>query len=163
MTKSMFYLLGLAAVVAIALPTRGRAERVPNQPTPVLVELFTSEGCSSCPPADRLLRAIEAEKTPGAEVIVLSEHVDYWDYIGWRDPFSSSQFSARQADYARVFNNRGSYTPQMVVNGKAEFVGNDGRLAHREITRAIDRPVANVRVAVTGISILPPRVGRSGS
>lgn len=152
MSKSMFYLLGLTTSMAFLLPFRGRAERPSGAPTPVLVELFTSEGCSSCPPADRLLRAIEAQKTPGAEIIVMSEHVDYWDYLGWRDPFSSAQFSKRQQDYGRVFARDGVYTPQMVVNGRAEFVGNDGKLAFREITKAVGRPAASVRIGTIEIS-----------
>lgn len=151
MSKSIYYLLGLTAGVAILMPVRGRSERLANAATPVLVELFTSEGCSSCPPADRLLRAIEAERTPGADVIVLSEHVDYWDYLGWRDPFSSAQFSKRQQDYGRMFRNNGVYTPQMVINGRVEFVGNDGNLAAKEIRKATARQVATVRVGLIGI------------
>lgn len=158
MSKSIYYLLGLTALVAILLPIRGRSERLGTSGTPVLVELFTSEGCSSCPPADRLLRAIEAEQTPGAEVIVLSEHVDYWDYLGWRDPFSSAQFSKRQQDYGRMFRNNGVYTPQMVVNGRVEFIGNDGSLASKEIRKATGRPVATVRV--TSIAIGAPEGGK---
>ncbi len=151
MSKSIYYLLGVAVVGAILLPTRGQSERLASAGTPILVELFTSEGCSSCPPADRLLRALEAEKTPGAEVIVMSEHVDYWDYLGWRDPFSSAQFSKRQQDYGRMFRNNGVYTPQMVVNGRAEFIGNDGGIAYKEIRKAAARPTATVRVTPLSI------------
>ena len=151
MSKSIYYLLGLTAAVAILMPIRGRSERLANLPTPVLVELFTSEGCSSCPPADRLLRAIEKEGMQGAEVIVLSEHVDYWDHLGWRDPFSSAQFSRRQQDYGRLFGSEGVYTPQMVVNGRVEFVGNNGSLAAKEIRNAVGRKVATVRVGPAGI------------
>ena len=90
---------------------------------PVLIELFTSEGCSSCPPADRLLEKIAAEKD--TNVYVLSFHVDYWNYIGWKDPFSQARFTERQRNCARQFSLESIYTPQIVVNGTTEFVGSD--------------------------------------
>ena len=93
----------------------------------VVVELFTSEGCSSCPPADKLLSRIVDDANDHVEVLALSFHVDYWDYIGWKDPYAKSTFTQRQRAYARKFYSSQIYTPQMVVNGKHEFVGSDQR------------------------------------
>ena len=116
--------------------------------TPVLVELFTSEGCSSCPPADRLLARLAAEQpVPGALVVALSLHVDYWNRLGWEDPFSSPRYSERQGAYAAHFGSSGRvYTPQMVVDGRTELVGTDERAARRAIERAAREPKAFVRV-----------------
>lgn len=100
----------------------------------VLVELFTSEGCSSCPPADRLLTSFKNERS--SEVITLSYHVDYWNYLGWKDRFSSAEFTKRQESYARQFKLNSTYTPQMVVNGSAEFVGSNRAKAEDAIEDA---------------------------
>jgi hypothetical protein len=103
---------------------------------PVVVELFTSEGCSSCPPADALLQQLEQQQpVAGAEIIALEEHVDYWNHDGWIDPFSSSEWTLRQQDYAALFKND-PYTPELVVNGHSQFVGNNGRKAEFEIEKA---------------------------
>ncbi|MBC7935188.1 MAG: DUF1223 domain-containing protein [Rhizobacter sp.] len=91
--------------------------------SPSVVELFTSEGCSSCPSADKLVAV--AQKEFGDNTIVLSYHVDYWDRLGWKDPFSKSVYSERQRQYARHFNLESVYTPQAIVNGKTEFVGSN--------------------------------------
>ena len=119
--------------------------------TPVLIELFTSEGCSSCPPADELLRKVRVEQhMDGVTLITLSEHVDYWDYIGWKDPNATPALTARQHDYATHFATRGAYTPQMVVDGEWEFVGSDGRALRRAIEQAARRPKIPVRLERSG-------------
>src|SRR6266498_4780448 len=116
----------------------------------VIVELFTSEGCSSCPPADNVLAQLQqTQPVAGAEVIALSEHVDYWNYIGWSDPFSSSAFSARQETYARAFGQQDSiYTPQMIVDGQTEFNGSAMNKAREAIAKAARSPKADVRIVI---------------
>jgi hypothetical protein len=115
--------------------------------TPVIVELFTSEGCSSCPPADEMLARLErTQPVDGAEIIALGEHVDYWNYIGWSDPFSSPIFSERQGAYTEAFGRDAVYTPQMVVDGSAEFVGSNWNKAVAAISQAARVPKADVQI-----------------
>jgi hypothetical protein len=106
----------------------------------VVVELFTSEGCSSCPPADALFRELQAKGIPGVELVLLGEHVDYWNHLGWRDGFSSEQFTRRQEDYTKKLRIDSAYTPQAIVNGRTELVGNDEGALRSAIARATQVP-----------------------
>ncbi len=130
-----------AALLSAQFPSAGAVGAAP-----VLVELFTSEGCSSCPPADGLLARLA--DTAGITVIPLGEHVDYWDQLGWRDRFSSAAATARQQVYARRFGGDGPYTPQLVVDGRAECVGSDAPSAQRAIAAALTRPHGSLTIAV---------------
>lgn len=112
----------------------------------VIVELFTSEGCSSCPPADNVLSWLgDHQPLPGVEIIPLSEHVDYWNHLGWADPYSSAAFSERQREYSDSLR-AGVYTPQMVVDGKVQFVGGDRDEAIEAISNASRMSKATVRI-----------------
>ncbi len=116
---------------------------------PVVVELFTSEGCSSCPPADALLMDLDQRQPiAGAEIIALGEHVDYWNELGWKDRFSSAQFSDRQSRYADHFGLHSVYTPQMVVNGRLQMVGSNGSRVAGAITEAAHSSSAPPQIAL---------------
>jgi hypothetical protein len=115
----------------------------PAQNGVALIELFTSEGCSSCPPADALLGRIVADAERGhLAVYALAYHVDYWDHLGWRDRFSSPVFTERQNAYAKRFGLASLYTPQIVVNGERQFVGSDETAARTAIHDGLARPDA---------------------
>lgn len=126
----------LVAAVALLGPSWSgdfaRAADPPAESMPVIVELFTSQGCSSCPPADAFLG--ELAKRP--DVLALAMHVDYWDYIGWKDPFAKRMYTERQRDYARSLWQRFVYTPQMVVDGRYQDVGSDRHAINKLIERA---------------------------
>src|SRR5215471_9636334 len=142
-------------IMGALLGIAGPADRLPEERQAVLVELFTSEGCSSCPPADALLERLDrSQPIPGAQIVVLSEHVDYWNHIGWADPYSSPAFSARQEQYAQRFRIQGPYTPQMVVDGRSEFVGSDARAAESAIRSATKYPKAAIRISEDGSAVI---------
>jgi hypothetical protein len=123
-------------LVALLLAAASRGARA-APPMPIVVELFTSEGCSDCPQADALLeKLIASQPSSGVEIIGLGQHVDYWDRLGWKDRFSSAALTARQQLYQTRFKTESIYTPQMVVDGRAEFVGSDSNAARRAIERA---------------------------
>jgi hypothetical protein len=115
---------------------------------PVIVELFTSEGCSTCPPADALLLKLETRQpVEDAYVIALEEHVDYWNQQGWIDPYSSVEWTVRQQEYIAKFKQNGVYTPQIIVDGQRQFVGGREREAEEAIQEAATRAKTEVTVA----------------
>ena len=119
-----------------------------DKKSPVLVELFTSEGCSSCPPADRVLSQLEKQPSNNeAEIITLALHVDYWNYLGWKDEFSQKQFSERQSGYAERFKLDSIYTPQMVVDGQVQFVGSNLDNANKAINDAAKNQKATIEIS----------------
>ena len=147
---ALFLSLGLAVTIGQA-----RADE-----RPIMVELFTSEGCSSCPPADKLL----AELASRPDVLTLSFHVDYWDRLGWKDPYSSHEATERQNRYAMLLDLTSVYTPQIIVDGKWQAVGSDradveralalARRSHKEIsvTLALDRGQAHVNMGAVDVA-----------
>ena len=162
-------LIFTAIVAAWALPFGSKDKDKDAKPgiavssgLPVIVELFTSEGCSSCPPADKALADLKrTQPVKGARILVLSEHVDYWNNLGWRDAFSSSSFTSRQGEYARKFQLDSGYTPQAVVDGQEQVTGSDrdnlelavaksARSSKSEVTLILEPKVPNkLRVAVS--------------
>ena len=145
--------LTIGATVAWAV-TQSTAERLIAQGSegaarePVVAELFTSEGCSSCPAADDVLtRLVVSQPIPGVEIIALGEHVDYWDRLGWRDPFSSAGYTARQSQYgSHVFRTGNIYTPQLVIDGVTEAVGSDERRIRTLLAAAARTPKPRLTV-----------------
>jgi len=127
--------------VLVGAASMGLGQPAPPARAPVVIELFTSEGCSSCPPADVLLSKLVAEQdVPGAEIIALGFHVTYWDRLGWKDPFSLALATDRQQQYSRVFGEDRIYTPQMVVDGREEMVGSDDNAVRRAAARLAQGP-----------------------
>lgn len=156
--KVQWRALGIVAValaaVALAVTAMGadgvRGRDVAPEPGkaagqgPVVIELFTSQGCSSCPPADRLLSRLKRDSRLAGAVIPLAFHVDYWNHQGWSDPFSSSLWSQRQEGYAHAFRSNRVYTPQLVVNGRTECVGSSEIEVMRRIHEALAAAPAGV-------------------
>jgi hypothetical protein len=154
-------ILILSSIVAFRTLSRQRAAGVVaadnataiagnHDAVPVVVELFTSEGCSSCPPADEVLAKLDqTQPIQGVEIIALGEHVDYWNQLGWADPYSSAKFSKRQSEYADAFNHDGVYTPQMIVDGREEFAGGSMDRARSAIAAAAKFAKANVKIGLS--------------
>jgi hypothetical protein len=147
----IFILSGLA-VFGIA-KRNGHSSREPIQSKSAynsfaVLELFTSEGCSSCPPADRLLPQLANED---ANIIPLSFHVDYWNNLGWKDPFSSSKFSDRQREYGQHFRLESIYTPQLIINGEYELVGSNRGVAETDIKKLL-KEAAPVKLTIDEVN-----------
>jgi hypothetical protein len=134
--------LGAALLALAAAAPRGGAEPAAAPRAAVVLELFTSQGCSSCPPADRLLSRLAASPELAGRVVPLAFHVDYWNHLGWSDPFSARRWSERQERYARASGSNRIYTPQLVVDGGAECVGSREDEVRRQVERALARPPA---------------------
>jgi hypothetical protein len=146
--------VGTALLLAIAV-----AQSPPPARVPVVIELFSSEGCSSCPPADLVLAALDQKQLfGGIQVLALEEHVDYWNHLGWRDPFSSPRFTERQNDLD-TGSNAQAYTPQLWVDGAEEINGAEGELVARTIAKAALEEKGRVTVAVD-VSDVTATVGR---
>src|SRR4051812_34940092 len=166
--KSSMVFAAAILIIFLMFSAKDKAQPASGPRTPVLVELFTSEGCSSCPPVDKLLIELK-EKQPivNAQVIALGQHVDYWNHDGWTDRFSSAQFTARQEQYADLLND-GPYTPQMIVDGTTSVVGNDADGVSRAISNAAAtaKPVqiessdggGPLQVTVNGIANSSPEI-----
>ena len=148
-------MMGIALSIAgLTLP----AQRVMADPA-VVVELFTSEGCSSCPPADELLsKYVAASPVKGATIVPLALHVDYWDRLGWRDVFSSRAFSQRQESYAHAQESTQIYTPQMIVDGQAAFVGSDADQAVAAIKQQASAQKATVAIELSADAKSPDEI-----
>ena len=149
MKKVISIVVILFAVAMMVFSIYGLAQ-TNSKPTPIIktnsngivvLELFTSQGCSSCPPADEVLAKYAKENN--SNVIPLAFHVDYWNYIGWKDPFSKAQYSERQREYAQIFNSNGVYTPQLVINGKYELVGSKKNEIDKLVTKESSLPNNN--------------------
>jgi hypothetical protein len=144
-------------VLILAIATLGMSTATSNgfasdrSAVPILVELFTSEGCSSCPPADLFLQKLDGQPIDGAELIVLSEHVDYWNHDGWKDPYSSGAFTERQTNYSTRFHLDTIYTPQMVVDGSHQLSGGDAQEAQKAITASLG--VTKIPVRISELSL----------
>jgi hypothetical protein len=147
MKKSIFFL-------AACLASAAWGDDAKKAAVPVLVELFTAEGCSSCPPADEwLLQMDKVQPLTGAQLIVLSEHVDYWDHDGWKDPYSSSLVTQRQTDYAHGFRIDSPYTPQVVVNGTVNLKLSDSQNVRQTFEKAA--MATTLPVTITSVAIDP--------
>src|SRR5216684_1396961 len=150
----------VVAVISICMAVMAKTTDAGLPRKAVVVELFTSEGCSSCPPADELLGHLSHDlSAKNIQVIPLGFHVDYWDGLGWKDRFSSAGFTQRQERYAQVLKVDGPYTPEMVVDGAVEFVGNDAAQAQRVVShQSSQSEIAQVKITSAGVDQLTVKI-----
>ena len=147
-------LIGVSLAISPSFAANQPPTSPEQPPVPILVELFTSEGCSSCPPVDEFVRHMdESQPVAGAQIIVLSEHVDYWNQDGWKDKYSSAQFTERQNGYVHAMNLQTAYTPQMIVDGNVELKGSSSDI---EQTFAKELKVAKIPVRIASAKIDAP-------
>jgi hypothetical protein len=157
-TKHMLFLAPLS-LLWVCAPQQGQAQtpsapnaKAPTASAPILIELFTSEGCSSCPPADSWLQKLdEFQPIPGGQAIVLSEHVDYWNHDGWKDPYSSSSLTDRQNEYERAMGLSQAVTPQVIVNGTVGLPLGDPKQLGQLLLKAAKAPQAPVRITAVSL------------
>jgi hypothetical protein len=153
MKNALVMMIAIALVLsALFVATSGKSQtstsRANQNAQPVIVELFTSEGCSSCPPADALLMELEAKQPVlGAKVIALEEHVDYWNQQGWKDPYSSADWTLRQVQYVSRFKDKEPYTPEMIVEGESQVVGSRQLQAEQAIQQVSTQPKTQITLA----------------
>jgi hypothetical protein len=152
----------LPLVMLTCLSAPGQSPAAANTSTPVLIELFTSEGCSSCPPADAWLQQLDSSQPiPGVQAIVLSEHVDYWNHDGWKDPFSSSLLTERQSEYVRVMGLGSPYTPQLIVDGRTELQLTSADQVEQAIVKAAKPAQVPITVGTVSVEGSSPAVLRA--
>lgn len=155
-----FVVVAMVLLMACSGEARSASSRVSSRiandpPRTVVLELFTSQGCSSCPPADKLLSKLGREDFPDGLIVPLAYHVDYWNHLGWSDPFSSPKWSARQREYASAIQGSQVYTPQLVVNGSVQLVGSSERHVRAEIERQLQARVRG--------TVVIDRISREGN
>lgn len=139
MSRTVIFLIALMLLLGWGM--ENQSSQAADPPGVAVVELFTSEGCSSCPPADKvLMKLVASQEESNASIYCLTFHVDYWDDLGWPDRFADKRFTVRQRSYAQAMNLRSIYTPQMIVNGQTEFVGSNAKTAAQAITAAQQTP-----------------------
>lgn len=160
-TFSRLEVAGVVVIVALfgvkTMDSQENPKPPASQASPVVVELFTSEGCSSCPPADAFLaKLVQQGPAHNLHIVALEEHVDYWDDQGWRDPFSSHNWTTRQDAYAGVLGNKNPYTPQLVVDGSVECSGGQPQ-------RAVQAILKDSSAAKTPVTLSQGASGKPGS